>query len=122
MVIALSCEATGGSSSCCCTARLLSWGPILRSRAMVGLPRVVVPPGAEACLGMRQALIVLRKAAQIQGVVSGNASDVVVGEPRRVEGHEGVLQHVLEPEEARGFREATLALVLNGVQPSPSRR
>ena len=89
---------------------------------MLGPPRVVVPPGAEACLGMRQALIVLRKAAQIQGVVSGNASDVVVGEPRRVEGHEGVLQNFLEPEEARGFREATLALVLNGVQPSPSRR
>ncbi len=89
---------------------------------MVGLPRVVVSPGAEACLGMRQALIVLRKAAQIQGVVSGNASDVIVGEPRRAEGHEGVLQNCWEPEEAREFREATLALVLNGVQASPSRR
>ncbi len=71
---------------------------------MVGPPRVVcVPPRAEACLELRQALIVLRKAAQIQGLVSGNASDVIVGEPRRAEGHEGVLQNFWEPEEAREF-------------------
>ncbi len=54
----------------------LPWGPILRPRVMVGPPGVVrVPPGAEACVELRRALIVLRKAAQIQGLVSGNAAD-----------------------------------------------
>lgn len=83
----------------------------------MGPPRVVcVQPGAEVCLELRQALIVLRKAAQIQGLVSGNAADLVVGEPRTAEGHEAVLQNCWEPEEARVFREATPALVLNGAQ------
>ncbi len=95
----------------------LPWGPSLRGRAMVGLARVVrVQPGAEVCVELRQALIVLCKAAQIQGLVSGNAVDFVVGEPGRAEGDEGVCQHCWEAEEARGFREATPAVVLNGAQ------
>ena len=43
------------------------------------------------------------KAAQLQGLVQRNVASLVIGKPHRPEGHEDVLQHCWEAEEARPF-------------------
>jgi integrase len=55
------------------------------------------------------------KAAQLQGLVQRNVASLVVGKPHRPEGHEDVLQHCWEAEEARQFIAAAKVL---GPQPA----
>jgi integrase len=43
------------------------------------------------------------KAAQLQGLVQRNVASLVIGKPHRREGHDDVLQHCWEAEEARRF-------------------
>jgi integrase len=43
------------------------------------------------------------KAAQLQGLVQRNVASLVIGKPHRPEGHEDVLKHCWEAEEARRF-------------------
>jgi integrase len=55
------------------------------------------------------------KATQLQGLVQRNVATLVVGKPHRPEGHEDVLQHCWEAEEAKQFIAAAKEL---GPQPA----
>jgi integrase len=50
------------------------------------------------------------KTAQLQGLVQRNVASLVIGKPYRPEGHEDVLKHCWEVEEARRFIVATKEL------------